>query len=386
MMNMFREEELIRVAKRENNNRRSYLYVNPLQGKHLPVSPSKSLELFSAMARRVESSYRDERVLLIGFAETATAIGAAIAECAGSVDYYMNTTREDVPGTAFLYFSESHSHATEQRLAVRGLERILGRVDRIVFAEDEVTTGKTIEKLIRVLRQTYGEKGLRFGIISVLNSMPEDRVLELAQDGIVCDALCRMRDRYRTDEIERYTYQTPQTLPAGEGPGRVSLVQRNGGWNCRLSCDVQTIRAKTAQFTASALDSIPSLASAGSVLVLGTEECMYPGMKLGAEIERRWPEKRVRFHATTRSPIEVSQDEGYPLFQRSPLVSFYAEDRRTFLYNLDRYDRVLIVTDAQRIVPRGLSSLALALEHFGNSEITVIQWGEFDHAEQLSRG
>ena len=37
----FELEQLITIAKRENNTKRSYLYVNPLQGKHIPVSPSR---------------------------------------------------------------------------------------------------------------------------------------------------------------------------------------------------------------------------------------------------------------------------------------------------------------------------------------------------------
>ena len=41
------ESDLVRIAKRENNTKRGYLVVNPLQGKHISVKPSKALELFS---------------------------------------------------------------------------------------------------------------------------------------------------------------------------------------------------------------------------------------------------------------------------------------------------------------------------------------------------
>ena len=36
------ESDLVRIAKRENNTKRNYLVVNPLQGKHIPVQPSKA--------------------------------------------------------------------------------------------------------------------------------------------------------------------------------------------------------------------------------------------------------------------------------------------------------------------------------------------------------
>ena len=51
-----------------------------------------------------------------------------------------------------------------------------------------------------------------------------------------------------------------------------------------------------------------------SVLVLGTEECMYPALILGQEIERSGLTGLVYCHATTRSPIGIwSGDDGYPI-------------------------------------------------------------------------
>ena len=41
---MYTECELVRIAKRENNRKRNYLVVNPLQGKHIPVSPGIVME------------------------------------------------------------------------------------------------------------------------------------------------------------------------------------------------------------------------------------------------------------------------------------------------------------------------------------------------------
>ena len=203
MTNLFKIDDLVKIAKRENNTKRSYLYVNPVQGKHVPVSPSLPLLLFSALAAKIESRYPEERLLVIGFAETATAIGSTIAYKAKNAVYYMNTTRESVAGAAYLFFTESHSHATEQRLVANGMGDILSNVDRVIFAEDEVTTGSTIEKLIRILQGKYADKALKFGIISILNSMPDARLRELEGEGIPCDCLYRLPVRYRVDEVER---------------------------------------------------------------------------------------------------------------------------------------------------------------------------------------
>ena len=77
----YTEKDLVKIAKRENNTKRNYLVVDPLQGKHIPVVPSKALDLFTALADTFREKYKDEKLLLVGFAETATAIGVMRPIC-----------------------------------------------------------------------------------------------------------------------------------------------------------------------------------------------------------------------------------------------------------------------------------------------------------------
>ena len=72
---MYTEKQLVAVAKRENNTKRNYLVVNRLQGKHVPVSPGEAMQMFEELAAAARERYGAERTLVIGFAETATAIG-----------------------------------------------------------------------------------------------------------------------------------------------------------------------------------------------------------------------------------------------------------------------------------------------------------------------
>ena len=109
-----------------------------------------------------------------------------------------------------------------------------------------------------------------------------------------------------------------------------------------------------------------------SILVLGTEEFMFPAMLVGHRLEQNDPQLEVKFHATTRSPIEISDGEGYPLQSRYPLLSLYDEDRHTFIYNLKKYDHVIIITDALPLAQKGLDSLIGALKEAGNEDIRVI--------------
>ncbi len=404
MTDCFEKDDLIRIAKRENNKRRGYLYVNPLQGKHIPVSPSLSIRLFDLLAKKLEEAYPEEKILLIGFAETATAIGAELACRAKNAAYYMNTTREEIAGADYLFFTESHSHAREQRLVINGLENILDQVDRIVFAEDEVTTGNTIEKIIRLLQKKYREKDVKFGILSILNSMPEERLMEMESKGFSCGYLYHIPPQYRIDEIECYSDReegekenskaspfirkerkedSKESLPPGRKEETEALrrIQKGKYWNSRLVLSVKEARERVECFTDSVLVDLPELEEAESLLILGTEEFMFPGLLLGKKAEELWPDKKIRFHATTRSPIEVYPEEAYPLHSRAELESLYEEGRKSFLYNLRRYDQVLILTDAKEIWEKGLQSLTRALKECGNEKITLIQWGEFVDAE-----
>lgn len=374
MKQQFDAHDLIQVAKRENNPKRSYLYVNPLQGKHLPVSPSRALALFARLAELAERRFAGERLLVVGFAETATAIGASLAWEARNVDFYCSTTREDLPGASCLFFSESHSHATEQKLILDRLAQALPQVDRVVFAEDEVTTGNTMLHLIAALQGAFPALPLRFGILSLLNSMEEPRQAALEEQGIPVGFLHRIPQAYRTEELSDYAYPSL----AGEAPvysdTPLPVVEADGRWEARVAESSGSLKASCRRFVSQVLSRLRLPAGAASILVLGTEECMFPGLLLGQALEQQDPRRRVRFHATTRSPIAVSPDPGYPLHLRDPLDSVYEAERRTFLYNLAPYDRVLLVTDAENCSRQGLRSIVGALERRGNHNITLIQW------------
>lgn len=367
--------DLVRVAKRENNTKRSYLYVNPRQGKHMPVSPSSSLTLFRLLAARVEARYRNERLLIIGFAETATAIGFAVAEAAENAAFVMSTTRENIPGGEYLFFSESHSHATEQRLVRNHLEEVLPQIDRVVFVEDEVTTGNTIRKLIHALQEEFPEESFSFGIASLVNSMTDNRLQKMEADSIPCDYLLRISPEYHSEWIPRYTYRSPvdAPFPPAGTPGQPAIEIPDCA-NLRVVRAKSEIHRLCERFVAEAAAQLEKPSSGEHILILGTEEFMYPGMLLGRYLEKVRPDLNVSFHALTRSPIEVSGDPDYPLHLRNCLNSLYEDGRVNYIYNLDFYQQVYVVTDAEPLCEAGWESLLGALEAYGSKKIRRILW------------
>ena len=361
----YTEQELAAVAKRENNKKRSYLVVNRLQGKHVPVSPGKALRMFGSLADLL----LEERLLLIGFAETATAIGAAVAEKLGAL--YIQTTREQIRDVEYFYFSEQHSHATEQKLVKDDLDQVMERVDRIIFIEDEITTGNTIRNIIELLKKAYpGCAG--FSAASLLNGMAKTYQEEYAKSGIRLHWLLRTcHDSYeeraadcRGDGI---CHGCDSSLPAVV-PEEYRI---SGCRDARRLTDGTLYKTACRQMGREAVERLQPVRGE-RILVIGTEEFMYPALVLASMLEEKtgW----VRCHSTTRSPILVSSEAWYPLHERYELRSLYDRQRTTFLYDLSAYDRVCMVTDAGEEEKEGLYSLINALVSCGNERICVIRW------------
>lgn len=361
-------ENLVTIARRDNNPIRSYLYVNPLQGKHIPVEPDKPLKLFGKMAEMLDEKYPAERLLLIGFAETATAIGAGIAVRSDAVKYCMQTTREVYPCTNYLFFTEAHSHAAQQSLITDGLEKALADVDRVVFAEDEVTTGNTICKLIAALRKKYPAINMKFGIISILNSMNEDRIRELEENGVQCLYICRIPFGYGAKDFDGIAFGDLKSAFCGKEPQIYGM--NTEAPNFRIIREKRSYADAVLKYADQILSHIRIDSAWKKVLVLGVEEFMYPPLLTADKLRRESPFLKVMFHATTRSPILTSPEKEYPLHSRREIASLYDRQRRTYIYNLDNYDAVVLLSDACFSSEAAKSTLD-AIKSTGCSEIYI---------------
>ena len=377
----YQQKDLVRIAKRENNTKRSYLVVDPLQGKHVPVEPSKAMNLFKSLAEKLQGKYEGERLLLIGFAETATAIGAQAAITLGTK--YIQTTREVIPDARYLFFSEAHSHATEQKLVKDDIDRVINDIDRIVFIEDEVTTGNTIMNIIKIITKEY-QKKIKFAVASLLNGMTEDSLKIYQDEKIELHYLVKtdhsgygaVAEQYRCDGLyicaipENHTHESADIDVQSEKNMREHIISIPGWMNARRFVDAKQYEAACRKLAETVIAET-GVKQGERVLVIGTEEFMYPALLTGQEIEKMGCE--VRSHSTTRSPIAVSTEEEYPLHCRYELRSLYDPDRKTFIYDLENYDRVIVMTDSALVSLKGLETLTYALR-MKNENITVIRW------------
>ena len=89
--------------------------------------------------------------------------------------------------------------------------------------------------------------------------------------------------------------------------------------------------------------------SVKKILVIGTEEFMFPALYIGRKMEKE-----------------------YPLHRRYELKSLYDPDRRTFIYDIGKYDKVLIVTDSPEI--KESQETLINAVRMQNKDITVVRW------------
>lgn len=375
-MRQYNESDVLRLAKRFHNTKRTYLLVNPLQGKHLMVKPSHAMDMFHALGKKACGLYPETR-LVIGFAETATAAGMAVAEEISDGCIYIHTTREDIDGEhEWIEFHEEHSHAVEQKVLASGLREWISNTRSIVFVDDEISTGKTLINFVEQLKNIYPEINDKTLIAaSLINRVSKENEIIMAGHGLEEISLVKIGDADYAKEVEKYAIREADEPRIIEDKLSCEIFDSNILLeNPRLGAAAGSYKRNCEEFAKRiATDALPKGIS-GDVLVLGTEECMYPAICLGMFLERNL-NVNVYTHSTTRSPIGICGDKDYPIRNGYKLKSLYDENRNTYLYNLRKYDYALIVTDSRQCPRASVESVIMALKQSGNEKILLIKGG-----------
>lgn len=374
-MKSYSASDVLRVAKRVNNPRRPYLLVNPLQGKHMPVSPAQSLQMMRTLGTMLAQKYPDTK-LVVGFAETATAIGAAVTSCFPADCRYIHTTREEVPAVEeWIEFREEHSHATEQKLSRAGFEAGLNG-GTILFIEDEISTGRTLCNMARQLRTLVPQDApVQMVAASIINRVSPENEQLLAEAGIRLECLVRIPEDDYAGEMARCNAAPAAEVQRGETPLTFTTLKCTGGYpDPRMGTDASGYAARCREIAQEAAAQLAEHCGKGArILVLGTEECMYPALAVGEALEAQG--FAAFCHATTRSPIGVSDAPEYPITVGYHIASFYEAGRNTFIYDLQAYDAALIVSDTAADFRPALADLAWALAQHGTQRIFYLGCG-----------
>ncbi|MFN2562210.1 MAG: phosphoribosyltransferase [Jatrophihabitans sp.] len=345
--------DLVQVALRRNP-RRAHLLVSTVLGKHVPADPRTVHDTGLELGRVVGKTLDGRSALVLGFAETATGLGHCVAEALGAD--YLHSTRRSVAGVAARgSFEEEHSHATSHQLLPED-PGLFARTETLVLVDDELSTGRTARNTIRELhgaapRSHYAiaalvdlrtdedraamtrfaaELGAQIDVVALASgtiSWPADfpaAAAELADRTPAPSGMVGHRPAAVVEDV--------RTWPAGV---------RESGRHGFGADDVRAAREATAVVA-------EALAVGERVLVLGTEELMYVPTLIALDLTGRVA--NVCVSSTTRSPVVVLDEPGYPI---RTALTFPSSDPAAdgpgsrFAYNVgDDFTDVVLVVDA----------------------------------------
>lgn len=365
--------DYITVEHRNNNPKRDFLFVNKYQCKHIPCDVSKLYEMTDELASQVteklKKDHSADNILVVGFAETATAIGTLVAynlskRLSNSLKprfknvYLTHTTREFISlSKELITFEEEHSHATTQELLVDNDTdefELFKKYKYILFVEDEISTGNTILNFIKAIEEKYGQE-FRYGVASVCNWQSyENRekfnehnvdTFYLIGGDLALNGKTKMKLR-NGDVIDFEPKEENETINSviDINIKNNSETFRQERLGVELNSDSEIIDYNTMN---KIMESIENN-SRYSIRVIGTEEFMAVPIEFAHKVSNMYNNQySFMVHATTRSKIDVLRSEfdgtASGIKSRFDIVSPYDYNRNTYIYNLDEYTPYTIV-------------------------------------------
>lgn len=358
----FKADNII-VERRTGNKKRDFLFVNKAQCMHMPSRPEQLSEMCRELAKEAEKIIpKDKKVLVIGFAETATAIGALVADYLPCCSYYMTTTRETIRfADTLVEFKEEHSHAENHAILTHnGFD--MHDFGYVLLVDDEISTGNTMKNLITKLRNRFGE-GIGYGIASVCNWMPDEKKKEWEEKGIrqACLITGVLKDaNMKVNGCFREYKESPVE-------GRGTSIQTYLFARERLG------RKPNPDFSAkyAEADRLIEKYHPEKVCVIGTEECKYLPFKVAEHIKEKGVD--VTCQTITRSPIDVMEDASDGIVMKRSVPSLYGS-HPAYIYNIEKADFYMVVTDVAVNM-----DIAISLKHVIGDKGAILCEGMLDN-------
>jgi adenine/guanine phosphoribosyltransferase-like PRPP-binding protein len=395
--------DLVGLAVRRNP-RRAHLLVSTVLGKHVPTDPrivygaSRLLgaQVADALTGSVSTSARDGAQLLaaalrgdgraadellrqchahahahahthvatspaaqsaaavvLGYAETATALGHGVANALGAP--YLHSSRRRVEGAELAGgFEEEHSHATSHLLQPED-RALLASDGPLVLVDDELSTGRTILNTIRALHLAGPTRSryLVATLIDLRSTADRQDMQDCARELGVCIEVVALaagtvelpadvldRGAALVAEIDSRLTAAPSTSAGGQAGAPLtrpvavrswSSGTREGGRHGFLPTHRDALERAAAGCAAELASRLSTRAGTGPtrVLVLGFEELMYAPLRIAMALAERFDERsldhrvEVRYSTTSRSPVLAVDDPGYAIRTR---LTFGAHD------------------------------------------------------------
>ena len=324
-----RLDELIDFASRENQ-KRGFLFVSKVLGKHIPVKPSVMRGIYNELA---ELCTIDSDTFVIGMAETATGLGAGLADSLATIYpdlnvFYQHTTRHHLESPVWFTIQEIHSHAIDHILYRPNDSVYQGIQDceRVVLVDDETTTGSTLIQLAEgVLALAPAIKELV--IVTLVSWLKKEKTKIFKDLAVPVRFVQLIKGEFSFTPDPTFITSLPQNVDDGvcyessrDDLGRTGLKM---------------------PYQLTVADGTLDLGTTGSpAVIVGTGEHLYQPFLLAEQLEQT---ADVLFQSTTRSPIL----KGDAI--KSKTCFNVSDGKLNFIYNLPDKRKKFILCESESL-------------------------------------
>ena len=402
------------------NKKRSFLFVSKLLGKHIPIYPKVGLlsgfmlasryeeiltNSFSETRHKIMTAYHDTKApfkdepfikedtanpIIIGFAETATALGHSFFQAFEQATFFHTTREVATEISPIITFEEEHSHATSHRCYVD--ENVLNNTREIILVDDELTTGKTAINIIRDIQKKYPRP--HYTVVSILDWRSEEWITAMKaleeELSIKIQTVYLLKGRFTLTEAQiDLSSKTSEFDHSLHSPEIEYTILEDYVKNRLLPITSTTQKATknkgyylkdTGRFGLNSSDvshdwiiqasNVLKNKRIGKSLCIGTGEFMYIPMKIASFMG-----DHLYYQSSTRSPIFPNKEEHYGA--KTALCFSNPEDKTiaNYLYNIDKdqYDDIFLFFE-RKVEKENLVELVEQLKSMNVKKINIVSF------------
>ncbi|ARU54689.1 phosphoribosyl transferase family protein [Oleiphilus messinensis] len=332
-------EQLLTFGSRQNPKRK-YLFISKILGKYIPCRPESMRDSYVKLANSIQPEIESSGpVWVMGVAETATALGAGVAQelqqLSESDVFYSHTTRYRLPSDVAFSITEVHSHAPAHIVYELETHFPCEAVQSVVLVDDEVSTGNTLRQLTEALQLRLPELRNVFWV-SLVNwlSPKQKQAIQAGFPQVTLHFIELLSGAYRFEDngafnpgLPRNTAIDISNVENRDDTGRLGLWTNNG---------------PQARFSTPAGHLIDpgNLHQNEKYVVIGTGEFTYFPFLFAETMEKQGLD--VLFQSTARSPVLP----GGPIKSKQSFLD-EAHGAVFYLYNLPADRKAIMLYENQ---------------------------------------
>ena len=287
---------LLDFASRENPNR-AYLFLSKVLGKYIPCLPSAMRKSYKDLAEMVTVT---GNTLVLGVAETATGLGAGVAQEINNKSrcevFYTQTTRYSFDEPLAYSINEKHSHAPQHLIYDMADNISLNNIENIVLVDDEISTGNTLAQITQCMTD-YLPNLKTVHWVSLVNWMSEADCIRFIKDNVAYDFKFHslLRGGFNYNHTTDHVIEFPKFAATSLSPAVCRQDIGRRGISVDLLNQMSFVYANNKIFTADDLDINEKY------VVVGTSEFTFAPFLFAEMLEKDGYD--VVFESTGRSPI-----------------------------------------------------------------------------------